>query len=158
MLERLNEIAWSALAQPRGNDPDAIPMALASLANSDSRDEALRAYHRVLYAIGNDHAGTYYPAVLETIPFLGEIVDGGSDAAREGALDALIDLVGSFCPDPGFETVTTPQASTSDLKALVLLSVRELRALVQVAATSSSEQSRSGQLARDLLALLDEEV
>jgi hypothetical protein len=158
MLERLNKIAWSALAQPGGNDADAIPRALAFLANCDSHDEAVRAYHRVLYAIGNDHAGTYYPAVLETIPFLGEIVERGPDVAREAALDALIDLVGSFCPEPGFETVITSHASTSDLKALVLHCARKLRALVQATAASSSPQSRSGQLARDLLALIDDEV
>src|SRR3954470_3243470 len=101
MLERLNKIAWPALAQPLGNHADAIPKALAFLATCDSHDEAIRAYHRVLYALGNDHAGTYCPAVLEAIPFLGEIVECGPHAAREAALDALIDLVGSFGPESG---------------------------------------------------------
>jgi hypothetical protein len=146
------------LAQPPGNDADAIPKALAFLASCDSHDEGVRAYHRVLYAIGNDHAGTYRPAVLEAIPFLGEIVERGPGAAREAALDALIDLVGSFCPEPGFETIVTSQAGAGDLKVLVLNCVRELRPLVQTTETSASPQSRIAQLARDLLALLDEEI
>jgi hypothetical protein len=146
------------LAQPGGNDADTIPEALALLSNCESHDEAARAYHRVLYAIGNNHAGTYFPAVLEAIPFLGEIVEFGPDAAREAALDALIDLVGSFCPEPGFETIVTSQAGASDLKLLVLNRVRELRPLARATETSASPQSRIVQLAHDLLALLDEEI
>jgi hypothetical protein len=111
--------------------------------------------NRVLYAIGNNHAGTYYPAVLHAIPFLGEIVEFGPDAAREATLDALIDLVDSFYPEPGFETVAS-QAGASDLKLLVLNRVRGLRSIVQAAETSACPQSRIAQLAHDLLALLDE--
>jgi len=66
------------------------------------------ALSRLLFAVGNDHCGSYRPVVLAVVPFLGEILRDGGDTARARTLDALIDLTCSFGPEPGFEHVTTP--------------------------------------------------
>jgi hypothetical protein len=77
------------------------------LAAASTADEAALAYNAFLFAVGNNHAGTYFPIVIDTLPFLEEIIREGSMLARNATLDALIDLVGAFEPDPAFQSITT---------------------------------------------------
>ncbi len=105
MLDSLPQVPWSTFSQPLDNEPEAIPRALEALRDSTTREEAHSSYNRVLYAVGNNHAGTYYPVVLEIVPFLGELLHHTSTLVRETTLDILVDLAGSFDPEPGFEKV-----------------------------------------------------
>jgi hypothetical protein len=121
------------------------------LAFAESDRTAQEAYHRVLYAVGNDHAGSYFPIVLDVIPYLGEILDGGAQHARARTLDVLIDLVGSFGPDPG---VTMEQgAPPEDLQALLRDRVATLRRLIERLRADASAPGVQ-ELARDLLEIL----
>lgn len=158
MLERVNDISWSSFSQPPWNGEGTVPSALVLLSNCTSKSEAVIAYHRVLYALGNNHAGTYYPVVLQALPFLGEIVQQGTPAAREGALDVLIDLIGSFCPEPGFEKIDTAGARSVDLEMSLLRAAQGLRPVLTSIEMTDQTSSRMGELARDLLELLDEET
>ncbi|MCL2778712.1 MAG: hypothetical protein FWD73_11975 [Polyangiaceae bacterium] len=74
-------VDWVRYAQPAWNSPGEVPSALRALANPNDLDR-LRAYHRLLYALGNDHAGTYFPVVLPAIAALGEILRDGVLVAR----------------------------------------------------------------------------
>lgn len=105
MLDSVTHVPWSTLPQPATNDSEAVPRALKALRDSTTGEEAQSSYHRVLYAVGNNHAGTYYPVVLQIVPFLGELLTHGSVLVREATLDILVDLTGSFEPEPGFENV-----------------------------------------------------
>lgn len=116
-----------------------------------SEVEAERAYDRVLYAVGNNHRGTYFPVVLDVVPFLGEIVEHGGRWACARALDVLIDLVGSFGPDS--EVVTDGDIRPEDLPALLRSRVREFVPGIQTLAGDSSV-AEIQQLARDLLECL----
>jgi hypothetical protein len=104
MLEGLNEVPWSSLAQPTWNRPGSAEGALRRLAFAASEKEAMDAYHDFLYAVGNDHAGTYYPIVLATLPFLGEILQSGrslgsvANTRRSHGSDVLV-LAGSWIPN-----------------------------------------------------------
>lgn len=71
---RLRGVDWVYFSGPEFYDSkelvDAI-MALYELScPDDARDSMLR---RVLCAIGNDHRGTYYPAILKALGFIQEI-------------------------------------------------------------------------------------
>lgn len=57
--------------------------------------------------------------VLAALPFLAEILHGDGQWARIATLDILIDLNASFAPEPGFETVVTPDGETKKLDALL---------------------------------------
>src|SRR5215510_9048951 len=105
MLKELVRVPWPSLAQPDWNAGDEMPAAIHELASCASEPESFKAYNRLLYAIGNNHAGTYYPVVLAALPFLAEILHGDEQWARMTTLDILIDLIASFAPEPGFETV-----------------------------------------------------
>lgn len=104
VLDGLDLVCWDQYAQPAWNAAGEIEASLLALANDGDPDRS-RAYHRVLYALGNDHAGTYFPVVLPTLPFLGQILREPALIARLRALDVLIDIVGSFEPEPGHEEI-----------------------------------------------------
>ena len=96
----LERVLWASKAQPEWNADDDVPKALLALATAVERDEASRAYHRLLFAVGNNHAGTYFPVVLDALPYLRIILEGGTALQRGTVLGILLDLTGSFAPDP----------------------------------------------------------
>jgi hypothetical protein len=57
VLDGLESVAWDAVDGPEEYEAMAVPRALKTLAEATSIVEAERAYHNVLFAIGNDHAG-----------------------------------------------------------------------------------------------------
>lgn len=154
MLEDLNSVAWESKAQPEWNGPDAVPRAIRKLVAASSDEEMNRSYHEFLYSVGNNHAGTYYPVVLDTVPFLAQMLHSNGAWTRNVVLDILVDLAGSFEPERGYETVECADGrrlSARDLLRQALLNlVPELKAL----ARSTSEQSRTRELAREVLELL----
>lgn len=154
MLEGLDDLPWAEYAQPAGNTALTVPAALRALADAQDNDR-LGSYHRFLYALGNNHAGTYFPVVLPALPFLGEILHG-SPVARLRALDVLIDLIGSFIPEPGHETVATADGPRP-LAALVHDAVTPFTGdLERLLGTPASEEE--GRLAEELLWLLRDDV
>lgn len=110
----------------------------------------------MLYAIGNDHRGSYFPIVLDAISFLGEILVGGSPRARARTLDVLLDLLGSFEPDAGViweggEGGSRPEDLREELRA----GIQELRPTLLVLLSDASAPEVQA-LARDLDACLSE--
>src|SRR5437870_4906196 len=99
MLDTVDQIESSRRQRPPDGRPGEIAASLRALAFATSDDAAQNAYHRVLFAIGNDHGGSYFPIVLDAVPFLGEILEFGTRRSRARTLDVLIELVGSFGPD-----------------------------------------------------------
>jgi hypothetical protein len=129
MLEGLENVRWDLEAQPPSNAMSEIANALRALsvASPETSDEA---YSRMLYALGNNHAGTYYPVVLAAVPFFGGILRDGGPTARLRTLDVLIDLVGSFEPEPGFEVVAA-SAGRRSLNEVLKERVLELTAQIE---------------------------
>jgi hypothetical protein len=156
MLEKLAKVPWASLPQPNWNKPDEVPMSLRSLASCSSEEEADKAYHRYLYAVGNNHAGSYFPVVLSTISFLGEILRDGSELSRKATLDAHIDLLGSFGPEPGFEFLEVNDGGRAEVSALLRRQVGHPSPLIRGIAEGAERNSGSARLARELLELLDE--
>jgi hypothetical protein len=140
-------------APPPWSSSDEVEAAFRALAAA-SRKTDQAAYHRVLFAIGNNHAGTYWPAALSLIPRLEELLCDGTAIARVCALDILIDLIGSFAPEPGFEVVATP-AGPRHLAQLVRAEITRLeRTIEQIESSTSSP--REQRLARELLSYIAE--
>lgn len=144
---------WSRHAQPPWDAPGEVAAALRALADSTDGDRE-RTYHRILYALGNDHAGTYFPVAVPAITALGGILRDGVLVARLRALDVLIDLLGSFSPEPGYEEVETVRGRRP-LKELMLETAQGLRADVEHR-HRTPESAEEAKLAGDLLELLDE--
>ena len=118
MPSSVYEIDWTRYPQPDENSALTVPDALRALAEATPTN-AHWAYHNFLYAIGNDHYGTYYPVVLPVLPFLGALLEDAREVGRARVLDVLIDLVCAFEPQPGFETVATANG-LREVKGLLL--------------------------------------
>jgi hypothetical protein len=152
MLNGLAAIDWSSFAQP--TTPDRVPAALQRLASAKTKEQGVVGYNAALYAFGNGHAGTYYPVVIPAVPFLGELLRCGSDVVREAVLDVLIELVGSFWPEPGFTTIRDPDGRERNLLHALHEAVVALRADITTGAVPDTP--RGTELVQELLWFLDQ--
>jgi hypothetical protein len=145
MLDRIKSVPWSEYAQPEWNSPGSVVDALTRVVRGEGS-----AYDSLLYAVGNNHAGTYYPVLLAVMPFLEEIVDTGEASSQHVALDVLLDLFGSFRPEPGYEAIDLPSGGKRSVEAALGERIHALRpALERIA----SEGGSNAVLAEELLSL-----
>jgi len=71
--ERIRSVRWEQYAGPEFYRPGHLVEALIDLANFDQSRARHGLENKVLFAVGNNHAGTYYPAILEAADILIEI-------------------------------------------------------------------------------------
>ena len=152
----LDSIPWASLPQPSWNGPTAVPDAIRRLAALKTGEDARRAYDDFLYAVGNNHAGTYFPVVLHTLPFLEEILRSPPGLAQQTTLDVLVDLLGSFAPDPGHQVVGTSTGKSVALQKLVREGVARFADVIATLARSGSPEAPTRRLAEALLECLSE--
>jgi hypothetical protein len=155
MLETISVVKWSELPQPKFNSPDEIPAALRGMIRVKSETEAQSAYHRVLSALGNDHAGTYYPVAIHAVPFLVEMLGHDTDFVREAALDVLVDLLGSFEPDAGFRTIYNSTGMEVSLNTVLHNAVAGFRPQIELLTSEVTKASREHKLLVDLMSLIE---
>jgi hypothetical protein len=144
MIDRINAIRWSEYAQPEWNKPGSVVDALSSVARGEES-----AYDDLLYAVGNNHAGTYYPVLLPVMPFLEEIVDKGDAPSQRVALDVLLDLFGSFQPEARYEQIDLPAGGKRSVEAILEERVHAFRPVLK---RIVSEGGPNAPLAGSLLA------
>lgn len=147
----IDDIEWASYPQPADNRPDSVPRALGELATASSDAAAREAYDSFLFAVGNNHAGTYYPVVVPAIDFLAEVVASAPEPARIAALDILVDLVSSFEPQPGHEQFVRPTGEAVELRTALRQKVRGLMPLLRTVAEDEARPASARKLARDLL-------
>lgn len=131
---------FSAYPQPEWNTPESVPSALAHALQASSKSTSLSARNELLYALGNNHAGTYYPIVLAVMPHLSAIVRGGEPWPRWTVIEAMIDLVSSFMPESGHETFQGFPVTTALREHMITL-----RPCLITLAASDSIASKSAQ-------------
>lgn len=153
MLETIDQVEFSRRQRPANAPPGEVAAALRALAFAVSDADADQAYHRVLYSVGNDHSGSYFPIVLDIVPYLGEILVVGAHRTRARALDVLIDLLASFGPDP--DVLSQDDMQPEQLPVLLKSRVESLRPILENLVSDQSE-SEVPRLAQDLLKCLDD--
>lgn len=153
MQEGFATAALGSYARPPENPPERVDAELRRLIQCTPETEQA-AYNGVLYAVGNNHRGTYYPVVVPVIGLLGQVLREGSTAARETTLNVLVDLVSSFAPEPGFETIEGAEG-TRRVEDLLWDEVLRVIPLVQELAKAKSASARERQLARELQEFLE---
>ncbi len=135
--------------QPEWNTEKSVSNALVRTVNATNKSESDHAYQDLLFAIGNNHAGTYFPVVLPVIPILGQIMQSENYWARFTALEALIDICGSFEPEPQFD-----QFTGRSLRSLVKSAASQLTAVVLAIGNKDGAEAES---ARNLLEAISNE-
>jgi hypothetical protein len=136
--------------QPEWNGPHSLSDALTSVAQACDKESSLRAYNDLLYAIGNNHAGTYYPVVLAVIPKVDEILLVGKAWPQYTVLEVLIDLCSCFQPELGHEAFQGEPLSLA-LRECVL----SLKAHIELVANGTGIAADS---ARELLDCFNEKA
>jgi hypothetical protein len=148
--ELFSSLKLESFAQPEWNGPDSVRWALRAVLGAHDQESATRAWHEILYAVGNNHSGTYYPVILPVLPILKDLLASGSEWTRYTVIEAFIDLLAAFEPVPGFETVEM-EGQAARLQDLVVESISESQGTLE-------EISRSGEAgaegAREVLDLI----
>lgn len=89
--------------RPESNESASVEAALDALRSAEDESTANEACDAFLWAVGNNHAGTFYPVVLGVLPAIEQILVSGKEWAQRAVMGSLIDLGGSFVPEDGCE-------------------------------------------------------
>jgi hypothetical protein len=98
--------------------------------------------------VGNDHAGTLYPAAVAGTDVLLEIITEHPGLPRQTALCVLLDWWGCIQPEPGYESYTDHEGETIDVITAI---VERVRQAVGTPQTIAEQDSNARGLARELL-------
>lgn len=145
----MEPLALHDFPQPEWNDSSSVDTALDALRRAHDKPSADEAYDRFLWAMGNDHAGTFYPVVLAVLPQIEQILASGSAWSQRAAMESLIDLGGSFVPEEGHDTHLG-----SSVQATLQAFIQSMRPYIQPLAQGDDARSRS---AIQLLELIDDQ-
>jgi hypothetical protein len=116
----LSEIDWTQFPGPRWYDPASVPEAFEALLSVDSEVAAESAYNRMLFAVGNNHAGTLYPAAAAAVHEVLRIAEERAGWVRSAALEILFELL-RFAPEPDFATFERRDGAVVDVKLEIAL-------------------------------------
>ena len=134
--------------QPESNESDSVEAALDALRDAKDESTANEAYDAFLWAMGNNHAGTFYPVVLGVLPEIEQILMTGNAWAQRAVMESLIDLGGSFVPEEGYENYLGASVQKS-LNAFI----DSMRHHITPLANGNDARAKS---ATDLLELIDD--
>jgi hypothetical protein len=136
------EFDLAPFAQPAWNAPDSVAKALATLSHLSDQREYWAAYNALLSAVGNNHAGTYFPVVLPVVQKLQVFLVQGSCLGRRLALEVLLDWTTSFGPEPPWG---------AELERAVREAAFALRPSIETIALSNAASPDERRLARELV-------
>ncbi|XVU28788.1 hypothetical protein ACQPZJ_17535 [Actinoplanes sp. CA-054009] len=150
-------VNWAAYAMPPSEQwyrPEEIPAAFRSLLSVSSQAEASAACHRMLFAVGNNHAGLLYPAAVPATSLLTRIVQEQPGWIRWAALEILTEFVAFDVDRAEF---TDPEGLPVQAKNAILAAILEIHDDLVRLSRSPAIGPASGS-AGYLLEILDEEL
>lgn len=134
--------------QPESNDADSVEAAIGLLRDAEDEPGAKEAYDAFLWAVGNNHAGTYYPVVFGVLREIEQILMSGKVWAQRAVIEVLIDLGGSFVPETGYENYLG-----ASVKGMLNAFIRTMRDHIAPLVNGNDARAKS---AADLLELIDD--
>ena len=146
----MKPLALDHFPQPDSNDSGSVQAALDALWNAHDESTANEAYDAFLWAMGNNHAGTYYPVVLAVLPEIEQILMNGEAWAQRAAMESLIDLGGSFSPEEGYDTYLG-----ASVKETLHAFIHSMRPRIALLANGTDACAKS---AIELLELIDDQA
>ncbi|MCG5216925.1 hypothetical protein [Streptosporangium sp. KLBMP 9127] len=144
-------VEWAAIPGPRWYQPETVTAAFADLAKAIHSDTDQGA--GVRSAVGNDHAGTLYPAAVTGTDVLLGIISDRTGPPRDIALSILLDWWGCFQPEPGFESYMDPAGQTVDLIPAIVQRVEQAAETLQAIA---EQDTNARGAVRELVRLMNQ--
>ena len=120
---------WAEIPGPKYYRPSEVEPALRSLAETAVETGDVGA--GVRKAVGNDHAGTLYPAAVLATSRLLNIIEHRTGAPRRAALNILLDWWGTFQPEPGYEEFQDLSGDNVELVPALMNEVIAAKATIQ---------------------------
>jgi hypothetical protein len=133
-------VEWAAIPGPQWYEPETVAEAFATLIDTARGDHDPG--HAIRSAVGNDHAGTLYPAAVIGADVLLDIIARYSGPARNIALGVLLDWWGCFQPEPGFESYADQEGQTVYVIPAIVRRVRLAVGMLQVIAEQDAGARR----------------
>ena len=153
LVEQIKSVDWGKFKGIEYYEPNDVAPALIALVNLDDDNCNEDIYNQVLFAIGNNHGGTYYSAIQEALRFiLITAIDGNSEVSRNCALEMVTDIYCAFGPELTQETFHL----YDKLKSNVKKEVEELYPKLMELASLKSESQRNRKLALDLIGAIED--
>ncbi|MGR6872726.1 hypothetical protein ACU6U9_10550 [Pseudomonas sp. HK3] len=110
LKKEINSVDWSSFDGPSSYDAKVMPYVLNALMELDSAERAEDVGHQLIYAIGNDHAGTYYPVVLKAFDYIIAIGNDTKNKACKTCALAILNDMYYFEPDmSGYDSCTADE-------------------------------------------------
>ena len=151
--EKIILVNWDSYEGPEYYEPERAKNSLLSLVSLDNEIENTKTYNNVLFGIGNNHAGTYYPAAREAVKIICEIATKSEcEISKNCALEILVDLYCSFEPELG----SYSSISSEQLESLIFQEIESLENIFVKMLSLSNESDRNKSLAKELLESIDE--
>ena len=105
--ERITNIEWDKYSGSPWYEPEKVAPALQRLASLEKKDQASNVGHIILSTIGNDHAGTYYPAIEAALDIIIAIAEQEENKiSKQCALGVLYDLTSFHADLEGYKNIT----------------------------------------------------
>jgi hypothetical protein len=120
---------WATIPGPKYYRPSDVEPAIRSLAETTLGAGDPSASFRS--AVGNDHAGTLYPAAVAGTSRLLGIIEYRAGTPRRAALNILLDWWGTFQPEPGYETFEDGNGTTVELLPALMNEVAASKSLIE---------------------------
>lgn len=149
-IGKVSQINWGQFKGPEYYNPNDIIISLTNLVNLRNEDEKRSVYNDVLFAVGNNHAGTYYPVIVDVLPLIIMLLKSSRyELVRNCILEILSDWY--YCFEPELGTFTTKTAK--ELEDFVKTHIKNL-----VTETKWNESERNMTLILDFIDFFNEET
>lgn len=96
----IQNIDWEKYDGPEYYESHEVAPALFSLLLLEKSVHANDVGDKILDALGNNHAGTYYPAILSALDIIISIEKEAPDSARKICAKAILNDLSCFEPEP----------------------------------------------------------
>jgi hypothetical protein len=107
IVEKIEGTDWENFSGSPQYKPEDVQSALLRLVQLKKADASENIGHFVLSAIGNDHAGTYYPVIVAALELIIEIEEQDENhVAKQCALGVLYDLTCFKADLEGYDKVS----------------------------------------------------
>jgi len=153
LVEQIKSVDWDKFKGVEYYKPSDVGPALIALVNLVDENCNEDIYNQVLFAIGNNHGGTYYSAIQDALRFiLITAIDGNSEVSRNCSLEMLTDIYCAFGPELTKETFHLYDKFQSNVKR----EIEECYSQLLELANSVNESQRNRKLASDLVEFIDD--
>ena len=149
ILDKIQSTNWEEYNGPEYYNYKEVVPTLIGLTKVYTDEQNKQTYNNVLFTIGNNHAGSYYPAILKALPIIIKIAETtNNEIVRNCALNIIDDLYCCFGPESG----SYNKISTEEIENFVKYTIRNF-----IEENKLTDSDRNTQLIADLIEFIKNE-